>query len=74
MRFSCMQDDNIRMIFVTKPMFQAALDFKLESDSTIELISRCMVTEIRDCLVSSIDTHWFSHPSQRGRSDARCGH
>lgn len=52
-----MQDDNIHVTFVTKPMLQAALDFKLESDSTIELISRCMVTEIRDCLVSSIDTH-----------------
>jgi hypothetical protein len=33
------------------------LDFKLEPDSTIELISERMFTEIRNCLVCAVETH-----------------
>ena len=55
MRFSCMQDNDFRVTFLTKPMFQAALDFKLEPDDTIELISERMSAEIRECLINSVD-------------------
>lgn len=54
-RFSCAQSGDIRVTFLTRPLFHESLDYRLQPGSSMELVSERMFTEVHDCLIYSVD-------------------